>query len=304
MLHSALRPVIDVTLKATRSLLTRVHRALTPMPASIPAVEPAVLEKAAQALRQLDMPDEDSRRYLEKHVPRLSRTLTLVPPPQQTGRILELGCYMQITPLLQHYSGYREVRGGYFGTPGKTDHKSATVSGKPFSCYVDHFNAERDPFPYPDNHFDCVLAGEIVEHLLYDPMFMLLESRRVLAEGGRILLTTPNVASLASLGKVLDGRYNPQIYALYEKPQPGGLPDIGHMREYTAWEAGDLVRAAGFEVEALFTEPIAEYENKRHLLTFLQENGYSTENRGEQTYCIGVKRESLPVDRYPWWLYT
>jgi SAM-dependent methyltransferase len=261
------------------------------------------VEEAARQLRTLPMPDAPARAYLEKHVPRLARTLALVPPPRTTGRILELGCYMQITPFLERLCGYREVRGAYFGKTGQTDQKSLLIDGKPFECSVDHFDAELDPFPYPDQHFDCVIAGEIIEHFLHDPMHMLLESRRILVEGGTLLITTPNVGSITSVAKTLDGRDNPQIYFLYKRPVPGGELDVGHMREYTLHELGEAVKAAGFEVQALFTTFIEEFSTHRPLIDFLSENGYSTENRGEQSWCVAVKRSALPVDRYPWFLY-
>ena len=31
---------------------------------------------------------------------------------------------------------------------------------------------------------------------------------------------------------------------------------------------------------------------------------YDTENRGEQSWCLAIKRASLPVDRFPYFLYT
>src|SRR5882757_4592831 len=151
------------------------------------------------------MPDDDSRAYLAKHIPRLARTLALVPPPGLSGRVLELGCYMQITPLLRRLCNYKEVRGAYYGPAGRTDRKTAQFPDGEFSCLVDHFDAERDPFPYEGGYFDLVIAGEILEHMIYDPMHLLLESRRVLREGGTLLITTPNVASITSVAKVLDG---------------------------------------------------------------------------------------------------
>ena len=57
----------------------------------------------------------------------------------------------------------------------------------------------------PGRHFDTVVAGEIIEHFLYDPMHMLLESHRILAEGGFLLITTPNVGSITSVAKTLSG---------------------------------------------------------------------------------------------------
>lgn len=263
--------------------------------------DPKLVRAAEEALRVLPVPDENSRSYLEKHIPRLARTMALVPPPGETGRVLELGCYMQITPLLERLSGYREVRGGYYGTLGKFDRKTIRFPDGKFTCRVDHFDAELDVFPYRDGYFDLVIAGEILEHMVFDPMHLLLESRRVLVEGGRMLVTTPNVASVTSIAKVLNGGSNPQIYSVY--PRPGGEPEIGHMREYTAVELGETMKAAGFEIERLFTTFLEEYEGHRPLLQLLEANGYDTENRGQQTWCVARKRSELPVNRYPFFLY-
>lgn len=264
--------------------------------------DPARVKQAEQALRHLPVPDPGAKAYLEKHIPRLARTLALVPPPQSTGRVLELGCYMQITPLLQRVCGYKEVRGAYYGPPGRVDRKTMQFPDAEFECSIDHFNAERDPFPYPDGHFDLVIAGEIIEHLTFDPMHMLLEARRVLRDGGHLLITTPNVGSVTSVAKTLDGHDNPQIFFLYKRP--GGEEEIGHFREYTAYELGETAKAAGFEVKQLFTTFIEEYSSHLPLLKFLAANGYSTENRGEQSWCLAAKRSSLPVDRYPFFIYS
>ena len=230
--------------------------------------------------------------------------LALAPQPQQTGRVLELGCYMQITPLLERLCGYREVRGAYYGPLGRTDRKTMPFDGGEFSCFVDHFDAERDRFPYADGHFDLVVAGEVIEHLTYDPMHLLLECRRVLADGGYLIVSTPNVGSITSAAKTLDGRDNPQIFFLYKRPHPNEEPEIGHVREYTAYELGEAVKAGGFEVVQLFTTFIAEFATHRPLLQLLKANGYSAENRGEQSWCLARKRSELPVDRYPFFIYN
>ena len=293
-------------IRTLRNLLRRLNYHLGPLQRSTPAepFDPERLQAAERALRGFEMPDAGAKAYLEKHIPRLARTLALAPAPQNTGRVLELGCYMQITPLLERLCGYREVRGAYYGPVGRTDRKTMHFPDKDFSCYVDHFDAERDRFPYPDGHFDLVIAAEIIEHLTYDPMHLLFEARRVLADGGFLLVTTPNVGSITSVAKTLDGHDNPQIFFLYKRPRPGDEAEIGHVREYTAYELGEAVKAAGFEVTQLFTTFIAEFASHQPLLKLLEENGYSTENRGEQSWCLAVKRADMKLDRYPFFIYS
>jgi SAM-dependent methyltransferase len=294
-----------IHIRILRNILRRLNYHLGPQtPDPSKAFDAERLREAESALRGLKMPDEDAQAYLTKHIPRLARTLAMVPPPQSTGRVLELGCYMQITPLLSRLCGYREVRGVYYGPAGRVDHKTMQFPDGEFSCDVDHFDAERDRFPYPDDHFDLVIAGEVIEHLIYDPMHLLLESRRVLVDGGFLLVTTPNVGSITSVAKTLDGRDNPQIFFLYNRPQAGEPVELGHVREYTTHEIGEAVKAAGFEISRLFTTFIEEFASHLPLLKFLEENGYSTENRGEQTWCLAIKRASLPVDRYPFFIYN
>ena len=101
---------------------------------------------------------------------RFLRTLTMAPPPSKTGRVLELGSYMQMTPVLGCVLGYREVRGGYFGQLGRTDDKTVSAGGREiFRCSIDHFDAEKDTYPYLDEYFDTILACEIFEHFLHNP---------------------------------------------------------------------------------------------------------------------------------------
>jgi SAM-dependent methyltransferase len=256
-------------------------------------------------LDSLDYPDDNARRYVAVHRERFLRTLTMVPPPGERSRVLELGAYMQMTPVLGCVHGYREVRGAYFGPLGKTEEKVATAGGREiFRCFVDCFNAELDPFPYPDAHFDAVLACEIFEHFLHDPMHMLFECRRVLAPGGALILTTPNVASYTAVARILEMSGNPQLYSLYAYPRaPHAREEVGHVREYTPAELEEAVRSAGFAVEYLFTRVAPGYNSAAWVPRLLERNNATTILRGEQMFLRARKLPSAPLVRYPRFLY-
>jgi len=289
-------------LHALSGWLGEFDRIQLPEPAEPP------LERASEIeafLRGLDYPDAGSRGYVEIHMERFVRTLTMVPPPSRTGRVLELGAYMQMTPVLGCVLGYEEIRGAYFGKLGRTDEKTASAGGKEiFRCHVDLFDAEKDAYPYPDEHFDTVLACEIFEHFLHDPMHMLLESRRVLVDGGTLVLTTPNVASYTAVARVLEMSGNPQLYSMYPDPR-GEYADseVGHMREYTPAELEQAVQAAGFEVVYLFTKIAPTYNSHLWVRPFLERNHATAILRGEQMFLLARKKREMPVTRYPSFLY-
>jgi SAM-dependent methyltransferase len=261
------------------------------------------VDAARDLLRTLDLPPE-ARPYFEHHLERLAHTLALIPPSSGCGRILELGCYLQITPFLARGRGYREVRGAYLGALGTTERKTASVRGEPFEVSVDLFDAERDPYPYEDGFFETVLACELIEHLISDPMHLLLECRRVLEEGGKLIVTTPNAASLACVANVLHGYDSPQLYGQYSRPRQDSTVELPHVREYTAHELRVALEAAGFEIETMLTEHTAGFEANEPVRTLLEEHGYNSALRGEQTYCVAVKRSALSVTRYPRFLYS
>jgi SAM-dependent methyltransferase len=58
--------------------------------------------------------------------------------------------------------------------------------------------------PFKDNSFECVILGEVIEHLP-DPDFALSEIRRVLKKGGVLIISTPNLVSWANRLMVLFG---------------------------------------------------------------------------------------------------
>ncbi len=178
--------------------------------------------------------------------------------------------------------------------------RAASVGGKRvFECETDLFDAEKDRYPYPDGHFDLVLACEIVEHLNHDPMFLLLECNRVLCDGGVLLMTTPNVVSYTSVARALRGDQNPQVYSLY----PWVNTESTHVREYAPAELSDAIAAAGFRIDHLFTEPIDGHNSHVWVRELLKQLDLPDSLRGEQMYCLARKQSGAAVDRHPGFLY-
>ena len=60
-------------------------------------------------------------------------------------------------------------------------------------------------FPFRDETFDLIVAGEIVEHV-YDPDLFVSELSRLLKPGGNLILTTPNLTSLGARVSLLLGK--------------------------------------------------------------------------------------------------
>jgi len=95
--------------------------------------------------------------------------------------------------------------------------------------------------PFGDGMFDLVFAGEIIEHIV-DTDALLAEFRRVLAVGGRLVVTTPNLVSLENRLRMLAGLY--PIFADYT------ARGDNHVRVYTGRALKKQLAEAGFAVES------------------------------------------------------
>jgi SAM-dependent methyltransferase len=247
-----------------------------------------------------------SAEYLNTHQTRLIKTLEITPPGSADERVLEMGAYLQMTPALRTKLGYGEVRGCYYGKLGRSDHRTVTsAAGETFECEIDHFDAEKDVFPYPDSHFATVICGELIEHLFEDPMHLMSEVNRILKPGGHLVLTTPNIAALRGIAGILQG-YHPGFFHAYIRPADGtGEVDARHNREYAPREIHQLLENSGFEVTRLET---GEFRDEPHpefgwILHLLERYRLSTELRGDGIYAVGRKTGAV-CERYPSWLYT
>ena len=292
-------------MRSVASALLKLLRVASFSPEKEP--QPAIprYDEMHRFLLRLDMPNGSARTYLEGHLDRMAVTLSIVPQPAHTGRILELGSYMQMTPALGLILGYPEVLGAYYGQLGESSCRTASVAGEQvFDCRIDRFNAELDRYPYVESTFDCVLACEIFEHFLHDPVHMLAEVWRILGDGGTLVLTTPNAASTTAVIRTFEQFENPQFYSKYADPRlANSAAEVGHMREYTAAELRRVLESSGFDIVELFTRNAPGYASDRRITSLLQMLGYSTKFRGEQMFCVARKSSRGIAERYPSFLY-
>lgn len=112
--------------------------------------------------------------------------------------------------------------------------------------------------PFKDNFFDAVFAGEVIEHIL-DTDFLLGEIKRVLKPKGELIITTPNVASLARRVMLFFG-LNPYFEASLGFPRSRSS---GHIRFFTKELLEGFLSSKGFRLIS-FESDIVNFTNKAY----------------------------------------
>ena len=108
-------------------------------------------------------------------------------------------------------------------------------------------DVESMELPFEPGSFDVILCGDLVEHLR-DPVAVLTRLRPLLARGGRLVLTTPNIANWAMRLGLLAGRW---------RYTERGILDRTHTHLFTKKTLEQALAQAGFRiVEFDVTAPV------------------------------------------------
>jgi 2-polyprenyl-3-methyl-5-hydroxy-6-metoxy-1,4-benzoquinol methylase len=108
-------------------------------------------------------------------------------------------------------------------------------------------DVETMELPFEEGSFDVVLCGDLVEHLR-DPGAFVARVRPLLRAGGRLVLSTPNVANWANRLGLLAGRWS---YS------DRGILDRTHVHLFTRRTLVATLDQAGFRVLTVdFTVPV------------------------------------------------
>lgn len=230
-----------------------------PLCASLPLPQ-GVTEKQLfdfiTSVRVEDAPEEEMKAYGTHDFKRFVYTWGLTKDIK--GSCLELGANPYFTTmLLNRFTLLKLSLANYFG-PFDNGQYSQAVSFKDIKNNNDdgyikfdyqHFNIEEDQFPYTENQFDLIIFAEIIEHLQNDPCKVLREIKRIIKPDGHLVLTTPNVARLENVARLIQGA---NIYDPYSGYGPYGR----HNREYNLHELAGLLMHEGFEIEIAFTSDV------------------------------------------------
>lgn len=106
----------------------------------------------------------------------------------------------------------------------------------------------KKPTSIPDNSFDFVILSEVIEHLRISPFRALLEIKRILKPQGFLLLTTPNIARLPNVLKLLSGTNIIETFPNDDNDIVHITDEMSHIREYTMQELKILIEQAGYEI--------------------------------------------------------
>jgi SAM-dependent methyltransferase len=102
--------------------------------------------------------------------------------------------------------------------------------------------------PQVAGKFDFIVFTEIFEHLRIDILATMARVRDLLADNGRLYLTTPNGLSLdAWRTRLVRDRTGPALVDEWSKLTR--LGHMGHVREYSATEVEEVLRHCGFAIE-------------------------------------------------------
>lgn len=156
----------------------------------------------------------------------------LLPAPE--ARVLELGT-SQFSVLLKSLRPQWQVSSWDLGEGSRALAESNHVEFHSGDALVGV------PDSLKDSQFDLILCSEVMEHLQGNPHKMLRHLCSLLAPGGHLLITTPNLARLFNRIKLLLGRTPLETIAPADHWG-------GHIREYTRREVAEFCRAVGLTV--------------------------------------------------------
>ncbi|MFX0106749.1 MAG: class I SAM-dependent methyltransferase [Candidatus Hodarchaeota archaeon] len=192
---------------------------------------------------------ESNERYNIVQKEKFERIVDLFEP---CGRVLDVGCG-------DGWFGRRIIEDFGADVHGVDISEDALKIAESSGLKVKKQDLDGTELAYPNNHFDAVLCGDIIEHLL-NTEFFLKEIRRVLKKNGFLILSVPNIAAYYNRLLLLTGKFPLGIESASELVFPPvkvkELYNTGHVRAYTKETITKLIVYHGFRIENVKGAPM------------------------------------------------
>ena len=151
--------------------------------------------------------------------------------PQSARRVLDVGCGQGLTGgLLRAERGIEVV--------GIEIHPAVAETARQHLKQVIVGDLETMDLPFADGYFDCIMMGDVLEHLV-DPWSALKKLMRLLHPDGTVVASVPNIRNLGIIKKLLEGSWT------YEE---WGILDKTHLRFFAYQDMIRLFEQAGLDV--------------------------------------------------------
>jgi SAM-dependent methyltransferase len=148
---------------------------------------------------------------------------------------------------------------------------------------------------------DLATAFEVLEHFKFGPTNFMLEANRLLKDGGKLLITTPNATSAQSISQSLRGLHPAECCLYHRNPRGGRV----HPLEYDGNQLKQLVEYYGFEIEIIASvnlTPFSEMEDKaaEFAMLYRNETGKTdSSDFGEKWLLIARRIKSVAEPCFP-----
>lgn len=177
--------------------------------------------------------------------------------PLDAASILELGCSAGATgAALKRRAGSRQLTVvGVELDPGYAA-RAAERLDRVVVADAEEFLRQPDP---PEAPFDCLIAADVLEHLV-DPWAALRRAVELVRPGGTVIVSVPNVLFVGALLRLVRERRWPR--------DDEGVFDRTHLRWFSRSDAEGLLRQAGLrelEVEPRYFVEGAKLRRRRLL---------------------------------------
>ncbi len=132
---------------------------------------------------------------LKYHYPRFCTTQKILYENWSLDRgnqLLDIGAHWLHQSLLYALDGFKVTAADFSGTLSVPSVKRLAEDHHITLFSYDDLSQASVFDKFPENSFDVILFGEIIEHITFNPVDMWKAIYRILSPGGKIVVTTPN----------------------------------------------------------------------------------------------------------------